>query len=163
ADVRDGDDAAARRYFETWFKPYAISDNGNDDGLFTGYYEAELRGSLQRHGPYQTPIYARPKDLITVDLADFKPEWEGRHITGKVVGQNLKPYDEREDIVRGSLNGRAQALAWIDDPVAAFFLAVQGSGRVKLDNGQTLRIGYDGANGHDYVAIGRKLADSGDL
>ncbi len=163
ATLRDGDDRAARAYFETWFHPYAVTDRGNDDGLFTGYYEAELHGSLQRHAQFQTPIYARPADLIAVDLGDFKNEWKGKHLAGKVVGQNLKPYDDRAAIVRGSLNNRAKILAWVDDPVTAFFLAVQGSGRINLDNGQILRVGYDGANGRDYVAIGRRLAESGDL
>ena len=122
-----------------------------------------MRGAQQRHGPYQTPIYARPADLVTVDLGDFKQEWKGKHLAGKVVGQNLKPYDDRATITHGSLNNRATVLAWVDDPTSAFFLAVQGSGRIKLEDGHTLRIGYDGANGHDYVAIGRKLAKSGDL
>jgi len=163
AAVPDNDNQAARGYFETWFRPYAVSDNGKRDGLFTGYYEAELHGSMQRHGAYQTPLYAWPTDLIAVDLGDFKTEWKGKHLVGKVVGQNLKPYDDRAAIARGSLANRAAVLAWVDDPVSAFFLAVQGSGRVRLDDGRTLNIGYDGANGRDYVAIGRKLADSGDL
>lgn len=163
ARAGDNDDKAARDYFTTWFRPYEISDDGNTDGLFTGYYEAELHGSLNRHGPYQTAIYARPDDLITVDLGDFKSEWNGKHIVGKVVSNKLKPYDDRASIVRGSLNNRAKIMAWVDDPISAFFLAVQGSGRITLDNGGTLRVGYDGTNGHDYVAIGRKLVDSGDL
>lgn len=163
AQLRDGDNQATRDYFTAWFTPHAVSDNGNADGLFTGYYEAELHGSLHQHGPYKTPIYARPDDLITVDLGDFKPEWNGKHIVGKVVGPKLKPYDERTRIVRGSLANHAKILTWVDDPISAFFLAVQGSGRISLDDGSTLRVGYDGANGRDYVAIGRKLAESGDL
>lgn len=157
------DDANARAYFERWFQPYLVTDNGKDDGLFTGYYEAELQGSLTRHGNYQTPVYARPADLITVNLGDFKSEWQGKHIVGKVTGQYLKPYDARADIARGTLASRATVLAWVDDPVDAFFLAVQGSGRIRLDDGSVMRVGYDAANGHDYIAIGRKLAESGDL
>ena len=163
ATINDNENQAARNYFTTWFQPYAVSDNGNSDGLFTGYYEAELHGSIKRHGAFQTPIYARPHDLINVDLGDFKTDWKGKHIVGKVVGQNLKPYDDRATIAHGSLANRAEPLAWVDDPISAFFLAVQGSGRIQLDDGRTLRVGYDGANGHDYIAIGRKLADSGDL
>jgi membrane-bound lytic murein transglycosylase A len=163
AALPDGDDQAVRGFFETWFGPYAVSDNGKDEGLFTGYYEAELQGTAERRGRYQTPIYARPRDLIAVDLGDFKPEWQGKHLAGKLVGQNLKPYDDRAMIAEGSLAERAPALAWVDDPVDAFFLAVQGSGRVRLEDGRVLRIGYDGANGRDYVAIGRKLAESGEL
>lgn len=162
-NLNDNDPETARRYFETWFRPYAVSDNGNAAGLFTGYYEAELHGSLLRYGQYQTPLYAKPGDLITVDLADFSPDWKGKRITGKVVNHKLKPYDDRSEIVKGSLTNRAQIIAWVDDPVAAFFLAVQGSGRINLDTGDVMRVGYDGANGQDYVSIGRQLAESGDL
>ena len=161
--VQDNDDRAARNYFSTWFRPYAVSDNGKDEGLFTGYYEAELHGATTRHGSFQTPIYARPDDLVAVDLGDFKDEWKGKHIAGKVVGHNLKPYDDRGTIVRNGLGQRARILAWVNDPVSAFFLAVQGSGRIRMENGQVLRVGYDGANGRDYVSIGKKMMESGEL
>src|SRR5262249_47649113 len=73
ANLPPGDDVAARALFEKYFQAYAASGNAGDEGLFTGYYEAELRGSLKREGPYQTPLFARPADLVTVDLGDFKP------------------------------------------------------------------------------------------
>ncbi len=92
------EDEAARTYFETNFQPYAVSGPDGDEGLFTGYYEAQLRGSLKRGGKYRTPLYARPDDLITADLGDFKPELKGQHITGKVVKGTLKPYDDRAAI-----------------------------------------------------------------
>lgn len=161
--IAANDSNALRHVLADMFTAYAVSDRSNANGLFTGYYEAELQGSATRHGPFQTPIYARPDDLIAVDLGDFKSEWKGKHLAGKVVGRHLKPYDERGAIAKGSLQSRAQVLAWVDDPVSAFFLAVQGSGRIRLDNGQILRAGYDGTNGRDYVAIGKSMADEGAL
>ena len=161
--IPDTDDAAARAYFETWFRPYVAAGNTGTDGLFTGYYVPELNGSLQQGGAFQTPLYQRPADLIAVDLGAFKSDLKGQHIVGKVAGTQLLPYDARAQITRGSLTGRAEALVWIDDPIGAFFLQVQGSGHIRLNNGSVMSIGYDGANGRAYVAIGRVMADEGDL
>lgn len=154
-------DAAARAYFEKNFIVQAVTGPEGPEGLFTGYYEPELRGSTKAHGKFQTPLYAKPKDLITADLGDFKPALKGQRITGRVVGEKLKPYEHRASIVGGSLRKRAKVLVWVDDPVDAFFLAIQGSGRVVMEDGSVLRAGYDGANGGAYVAIGKLLADLG--
>jgi membrane-bound lytic murein transglycosylase A len=156
-------DEAAKIYFETWFRPYAAAGNEGAYGLFTGYYTPELRGALQRGGAFQTPLYARPADKIDVDLGAFKADLKGQHITGKVHNNTLVPYDDRAAITQGALADRAQILVWIDDPIGAFFLEIQGSGRVRLTDGSLLPVGYDGANGRAYVAIGRVLADRGDL
>jgi len=161
--VPAGDDAAARAYFETWFRPYEAAGNDGSDGLFTGYYAPELNGTLQRAGNFQTPLYQRPADMISVDLGAFKSDLKGQHIVGKVSGTQLTPYDARAEITQGSLAGRAEPLVWIDDPVGAFFLQVQGSGRVKLPDGSIMPVGYDGANGRAYVAIGRVMAERGDI
>ena len=156
-------DDAARAYFEQWFRPYAASGNEGPNGLFTGYYVPELNGSLTQTGPFQTPLYARPTDIISVDLGAFKPDLKGQHILGKVTGQNLIPYDDRSAISTGSLADRAQPLVWLDDPVGAFFLEIQGSGHIRLTDGSDMSVGYDSTNGRAYVAIGRVLADKGDL
>ncbi|NTU77051.1 MAG: murein transglycosylase, partial [Alphaproteobacteria bacterium] len=108
-------DGEARRFFETWFTPYAVRNQ--KDGLFTGYYEAELRGSWQRGGAYQTPLWQKPADLVTVDLGPFKPELKGQSLAGKVAEQKLVPYDDRAAVARGALAGRAQPLLWTDDPI----------------------------------------------
>jgi membrane-bound lytic murein transglycosylase A len=155
------DDAAARRYFETWFKPYLATDNGNPDGLFTGYYEAELRGAWTRKGRYQVPIYRPPDDLITVDLGLFREEWKGQRLTGRQVDGRLVPYPARSEIDAGALAGKGSELLWVDDAIDAFFLHVQGSGRVVMENGQLVRLGFAGRNGHSYVAIGRELISRG--
>jgi len=153
------DDEAARTFFTRYFQPYSVNDGVG--GLFTGYYEPELQGSLRSTKRYSVPLYARPKDLINVDLGAFNPEFKGRHIAGKVSGLRLVPYDDRAAIAGNSLKGRAHVLLWLDDPVDAFFLEVQGSGRVKLPNGKIVHVGYDGANGRAYIALGRVLADVG--
>ena len=155
------DDAAARRYFETWFKPYLATDNGNPDGLFTGYYEPELRGAWTRKGRYQVPVYRPPDDLITVDLGLFREDWKGQRLTGRQVDGRLVPYPTRSEIDAGALAGKGSELLWVDDAVDAFFLHVQGSGRVVMENGQLVRLGFAGRNGHPYVAIGRELISRG--
>lgn len=159
----DRDDAAARAFFERRFLPYAASNNGAAEGLFTGYYEPDLRGSRARGGNYTVPLYGRPTDMITIDLGLFREEWRGRSVTGRVDGTTLKPYHDRAAIERGAIDGTAPALVWVDDKVDAFFLQVQGSGRVTLDDGSVLRVGYAAQNGHPYVAIGRELIARGEL
>ena len=158
-----GTDSAARAYFEEWFRPYQVSGREGNTGLFTGYYVPELRGASQRGGAFQTPLYARPADMISVDLGAFKSELKGQHIVGKVEDRKLRPYDDRAAITRGSLEGRALVLAWVDDPVAAFVLQIQGSGRVRLADGSLKPVGYDGANGQSYLPIGRVLKERGEI
>lgn len=161
--VNKADSASVRRYFETYFDPYKMYADDKDEGLYTGYYEASLNGSLTQHGPYQTPLYKRPDDLVMVDLGDFRDELKGQRIAGRVIDARLKPYEDRAAITNGALNNKTDVIAWVDDPVDAFFLHIQGSGVVSLDNGFDIRVGYDGQNGHPYRPIGKFLIDSGDL
>ena len=150
---------SARRFFETEFTPWhGVSDNGATEGLFTGYYEASLRGSRTRHDQYQTPLRKRPGDLVMVDLGEFRPSLKGQRIAGRVIDGNLKPYPDHKAIDEGKLpNDKDLTLIWVDDPVKAFFLQIQGSGRIMLDDGTMMRLGYAGQNGHPYYAIGREL------
>lgn len=154
-------DAAARAFFMAQFTPYLAGNNNDSDGLFTGYYEPLLHGAPQRGGAYQTPLMKRPPDLVMVDLGRFRPAWHGERIAGRVADGNLVPYPSRAEIERGALDANHLALFWVDDPVDAFFLQVQGSGRVALPNGTQVRLGYDGQNGQPYVAIGKKLVERG--
>jgi membrane-bound lytic murein transglycosylase A len=164
AGVPRGDGAAARAYFETWFRPWAATDGeGKADGLFTGYYEPELRGALAPDARYRVPLYRRPADLVMVDLGEFRDTMKGERIAGRVVEGRLKPFEDRARIEAGALAGKGLELAWVDDPVDAFFLHIQGSGRVVLEDGRALRVGYDGQNGHPYTAIGRELVARGAL
>ncbi len=129
-----GDDAAARRFFETGFTPLLAANNGASDGLFTGYFEITLHGSRHKGGAFRVPIYRRPPDPQRYTRAEIED--------GALAGQGLE-------------------LLWVDDPVAAFFLEIQGSGRVLLKEGGTVRIGYDGSNAKPYVAVGRLLVEQG--
>ena len=124
-----------RALLERELVPVQVRDGARETGLFTGYYEPTLRGSRTRKPGYDVPLYAPPRDL--------------------------RPTDDRAAIDRGALQGRAQVLAWLADPVDAFFLHVQGSGRIALDDGSVLRATYAGDNGKTYVAIGRVLLDRG--
>jgi membrane-bound lytic murein transglycosylase A len=151
----------ARAFFEDWFQPWLVTDRGQELGLFTGYYEPLLHGSRRFGGAYTVPLYGAPDDLIRVDLGRFKPELAGQAITGRVDGSQFVPYFARAEIDAGALEGRGLELVWVDDPVAKFFLQIQGSGQIQLDDGARIRVGYAGQNGHQYHAIGRDLVALG--
>ncbi|WP_419798349.1 MAG: murein transglycosylase A [Terasakiella sp.] len=162
----DGDSQKAREFYQMFFQPYLVSDLAEDraaSGLFTGYYEAALRGALTQGGVYQTPLYKRPDDLVLVGLGEFKQNWKGKRLAGRLENGQLVPYASRSEIDAGKLRGKNLELVWVDDPVDAFFLHIQGSGRVVFADGSTMRVGYDGHNGHDYTSIGRILIDRGEV
>jgi membrane-bound lytic murein transglycosylase A len=164
ADAAEPDGAAAARaWFEANLEPFSASNHGRRDGLFTGYYEPELQASLVHEGPYQTPLLRRPADLVSVNLGDFRPDLKGRRIAGRVAGGRLVPFATRGEITSGALDTKKLALAWVKNPVDAFFLQIQGSGRLDLPGGSVLRVGYDGQNGWPYTAIGRVLREIGAL
>lgn len=152
---------AIRYFFESRFEPYLVSNKDNPEGLFTGYYEAELHGAWQPDSRYSVPIYARPDDLIAVDLGAFRAEWAGRNIAGRLEGDAFVPYPSRADINKGELSGRQLEILWVDSHIDAFFLHIQGSGRVIMENGSYVRVGYAGRNGQRYVAVGRELMAAG--
>lgn len=153
-------DAALRQYFETGFVPFAIDAA---DGLFTGYYEPELVGSRTRSAAFPVPLYRRPADLVTADLGDFRADLKAERLVGRVVDGRLEPYHRRADIDAGVLAGQDLELLWLADPIDAFFLQVQGSGRVNLAEGGSVRVGYAASNGHPYTAIGRTLVERGQM
>ncbi|MBE0413873.1 murein transglycosylase A [Yoonia sp.] len=126
-----------RQFFETEFRPVLIEDGAPT--LFTGYFEPELLGARQQGGDYQCPIYALPDDL-----------------------SSRKPYYTRRQIEQDqALAGKGLELAWLADPVDAFFLHVQGSGRIRLSDGDVIRLGFAGKNGRAYTSVGKVLADRG--
>jgi membrane-bound lytic murein transglycosylase A len=160
--VDPDDGAAIRQYFETYFVPNLVrAPDGADAGLITGYYEPMLHGARRRGGAYQTPLYKVPDDLLTVDLASVYPSLKGMRLRGRLVGRTVVPYGTRAEIERARIPGKE--LVWVDDPVEAFFLEVQGSGRVELEDGDTVRIAYADQNGHPYKAIGRWLIEQHEL
>lgn len=127
-------DGEARRFFETHFTPYRVTTGNSDKGRFTGYYEPLLRGSYTRSATYHVPVYGVPRDF-------------------------RKPYRTRAQIVAGNIN--APVLLYVDDPVMLFFLHIQGSGKVRLPDGNIVGLQYAQQNGYGYVPIGRVMRDRG--
>lgn len=149
-----------RAFFERSFRPYKImTAEGEDSGIITGYYEPLLHGSYERSERYRYPVYGVPDDLITVRLDSVYPEIKGIRLRGRVEGKYLIPYATRADIEESN----ATAICWVDDELSLFFLEVQGSGRIELDDGKTIFIGYGDQNGHPYRSIGKYLIDQGEI
>lgn len=161
----DATDAkAVRSFFESFFIPHQIiNPDGTETGLVTGYYEPLLHGSRKRGGPYQTALYRTPDDLFMIDLTSVYPELKGMRLRGRLVGNKVLPYFSRADIEQSTLLA-GKELLWVDDPIEAFFLQVQGSGRVEVeDANETVRVAYAEQNGYPYKSIGRYLVDHGEL
>ena len=151
----------AKRFFERQFTPWRMS--GATSSMVTGYYEPLLNGSRTRRAPYLTPLYSAPPDLLTIDLGDLRPDLKGQRLRGRLEGNRVVPYYDRAAIDSGKAPVAGRELVYVDDPVEAFFLEVQGSGRIKLDTGETVRLNYANQNGHPYRSIGRYLIDKGEL
>ena len=152
-----GDNVSARQFFERNFLPYSVNSNSDRSGLFTGYFEPELNGSMHKTDVYNTPLYARPNDLVTVSLGNFRESLRGTHLSGQVIDGELKPYPTREIIEKGYLRGRDLEIVWVDNRLDAFFLHIQGSGKIRFEDGETRRIAYAAKNGRPYFPIGRAL------
>ncbi len=162
--LAEGDHLAARAYFERWFRPYRVSAGGDRErGLFTGYFEPDLQGARRKHGRFTVPLYRPPPELVSVDLGAFGADLAGRRIVGKVVDGTLEPFASRRRIANGALAGRGLELVWVDSAVDAFFLHVQGSGRIRLRDGSVMRVGFAARNGHPYSSIGNELIRRGAL
>jgi membrane-bound lytic murein transglycosylase A len=155
---------AARRFFEAHLAPFqAVAPEGSTEGLITGYYEPLLNGSRMPTARYRFPVFGIPQDLLVVDLAELYPELKGLRLRGRLEGRRVVPYYDRAGIEEGRAPLAGREIVWVDDPVDLFFLQIQGSGRIALDSGETVRVGYADQNGHPYRSIGRILADRGDL
>ncbi len=131
--------------------------------LFTGYYEPLLKGCLHPNAEYTVPLFALPDDLVEIDLAPFAPKYKGETIIGRFADKTVVPYYDRSVIDNDVLEGKADKLAWLKDPVDLFFLQIQGSGKVFLDNGETINVHYHNTNGRPYRSIGKLLIDEGKI
>ncbi len=161
-DVRDAN--AIRAFFERHFIPYQVlAADGRDTGMVTGYYEPLLSGSRTKTARYTVPLYAVPDDLLTIDLTALYPEFKDKRLRGRVDGRKVVPYWPRADIENGRAPVGDKVLVYVEDPVEAFFLQIQGSGRVQLPDGSVVRVGYADQNGHPYRSIGRVLIDRGEI
>lgn len=152
-----------RQFFEAYFRPYqVVNPDGSNEGLVTGYYEPLLHGARKRGGRYQTPLHRAPDDILTIDIANAYPELKGQQLRGRLIGNKVLAYPARAELLQSkALIGKE--ILWVDDPIGAFFLQVQGSGRVQLDSGETVRVAYANQNGWPYKSIGRYLIDKGEL
>ena len=162
ASAQDAD--TLRRYFEANFVPHRVANpDGATQGLITGYYEPLLRGSRERRDPFRYPLYAPPDDLLLIDLSAVNPELKNMRLRGRLDGRRVVPYYSRADIEGGLAPVAGKEIAWVDDAIEAFFLQIQGSGRIRLENGDMLRLGYADQNGHPYRSVGRYLIDRGEM
>jgi membrane-bound lytic murein transglycosylase A len=167
--------AAAHLFYEQFFRPIRLyerlrpvaptmgdtAEKLEPRGRFTGYFEPTYEALPSASAEFSAPVYARPDDLVMVDLGRFRPELAGQRIAGRVSDGALDPYPDHAAINAGALSGKAPVLAWMR-PSDLLFLQIQGSGRLTLPDGE-IRVGYDGANGRPYTAIGRTLIDMGAL
>jgi membrane-bound lytic murein transglycosylase A len=158
------DEATARAFFESNFRAHQMNGESGREGLITGYYEPVLNGSKTRNDQFYWPLYKRPANLLTIDLASLYPELKGRPVRGRLEGNRVVPYYSRAEISTGKKSPLAgNELFWVDDPVELFILQVQGSGRVRLPDGSEVAVGYADQNGYPYHSLGRRLIELGEL
>jgi membrane-bound lytic murein transglycosylase A len=147
-----------REFFETHFTPCEVRDLVRPEGLFTGYYEPQAQGSLAQTKEYQVPIYRKPPELVALGA-------ESQKTTGLAYGVikngNAEAFFTRQQIEQGALANRALEIVWLKNWVDAFFIHIQGSGRIILEDGQIIRLAYAGKNGQPYTGIGGVLLKRG--
>jgi len=152
--------AAVRAFLQNQLQVYSLrSGQDQDRGLITGYYEPVYPGSLARDDQHTVPVLGVPDDLIVVALDSVYPELKGKRLRGRLDGHVLRPYDDASAINQKPVN--APTLAWLTNPMDLQFLQIQGSGRIQLDSGRQLRIGYADQNGWPYKPVGRWLVEQG--
>jgi membrane-bound lytic murein transglycosylase A len=160
ADISDG--AKAKAFFEQNFLPLRISRLGEDSGFVTGYYEPVLDGSRTQTDVYTVPVYRRPSNLF---VRGFNQSSSGLPNKGQVfrkIGRRkLVPYYDRAEIEDGAIAGRGLEICWLKEQADLLFAQIQGSARIRLEDGSTMRINYDAHNGYPYTAVGRILIDRG--
>lgn len=156
--------ADLRAWFEARLRPWQlVNPDGSREGLVTGYYEPVLKGSRAPRKPYVHPVFGPPEDMVTVELADLYPELKHMRLRGRIEGRKLVPYWSRAEWAQQEGRRASDAILWLDDALDFFFMQIQGSGQVLLDDGSRLRLGYADQNGHPYRSIGRWLIDQGEL
>jgi membrane-bound lytic murein transglycosylase A len=160
ADITDG--AKAKAFFEVYFLPLRISRLGEDDGFVTGYYEPVLDGSRTKTDVYTVPIYRRPSNLFVRGFRQDAPSLPNRgEVFRKIGRRKLVPYYDRGEIEDGAIAGRGLEIGWLKNQTDLLFAQIQGSARIRLEDGSTMRINYDAHNGYPYTAVGRILIDRG--
>ncbi len=152
----------AKEFIQNNFTPYHIMSNDTQkESIMTGYFEPELKGSLSQSERYRYPLYETPKDLITVDLSSIYPDLKDYRLRGRLDANRLVPYYSRAELQELDIN--ADVICYVDSKIDKFFLEVQGSGRVTLESGKTIFVGFDNQNGHKYSSIGKYLVVNGEI
>ena len=170
--VSQDDEAAIRSFFESEFVPHRVRDSKAREArdahsnLVTGYYEPLLMGSRSPSSRFQIPVHRAPSDIVAVELSSQYPELRAMRLRGRLVkspeGNKIEPYPSRSELERsGVLKGLE--IAYLEDPVEAFFMEVQGSGKIQLPDGSLIRLGYANQNGHPYRSIGAYLVERKEL
>ncbi|MGB8517190.1 MAG: MltA domain-containing protein [Gallionella sp.] len=162
--LAQGDNAALHAFFEANFSPFQVfNPDGTTQGLITGYYEPKLMGSREPTGRFRFPLYGVPDDLLTIDLSEVYPQLKDMRLRGRLQGKRVVPYYSRADIEQGKAAVQGHELFWVDDAVGLFFLQIQGSGRIELPDGTSVKVGYADQNGQPYASVGKKLVEMGEL
>lgn len=152
------DQTGARHFFEQNFRPIRLAAQGETNGFFTGYYEPVVEGARWPSDIYTTPLYARPPNLVTQRLRRSGAKGKAGKRT---VKRSSAPYYDRTQIEDGALAGRDLEIVWLKDPIDGFFAEIQGSVRVRLEDGKVVRLNYADKNGHPYFAVGSVLIQRG--
>lgn len=152
----------AKLFFEHNFDPHLVK-RPQTGALLTGYFEPEVKGALKPTGPFTTPIYAKPEDLVLVTRVAASATLPTDLTAGRMGPGGLVPYYTRQEIEQGVLNGRGLEIAYLSTPYEAFVMQIQGSGLVRLPDGSGLRVGFAGKNGHPYTSVGKLLIDRGEM
>lgn len=149
----------AKEFFQGNFTPFKLyDDKGSQEGLITGYYEPMLNGSIIKTGKFKYPIYNAPEDLITVNLSSIYPELKKYRLRGKIKGNKLIPYNTREEMKNKK---DLEPICYVDSKVDLFFLQIQGSGKVRFQDGTIINVGYANQNGRAYNSIGKAMIKMG--
>lgn len=157
-------DTAVFDYLKNYFTVYqAANADGSDNGLITGYYEPQLLGSRTQSEKFPYPLYTTPPDLISVALDEIYPELKFKRLRGRLNGNKLVPYFNRAEIETENSPIAKQAFVYVNDKIDLFFLQIQGSGLITLENGEQMHVGYADQNGHSYQSIGKFLIANGEL
>ena len=150
-----------KKFFTLYFQPYKLLDeSSSDEGLITGYYEPLLYGSLKKTSRYKYPLYKTPKDMYIVDFTSIYPDLKTYKLRGKLVGNKVLPYDSREEIEKNPSKD-LEPIVYVDNKVDVFLLHVQGSGKVLLDTGELINVGYAEQNGRKFKGIGMYMLNKG--
>lgn len=147
----------ARAFFEDRFIPHRVEA----PGLLTGYFEPHVRASFERTGAFQTPLYARPADLVELDGSAESLGIADDVTWGRATDRGFQAFPDRGAIMAGALEGQGLELVYLEDPVDAFFIHIQGSARLAMTDGSLQRVNFAGKSGHRYTPIGRTLVDRG--